>query len=316
MMMGFGLRRLAIAGVIAGLGTGAHAQGSWTTKRAMAAAINEVAVAAVGTKIHVLGGGVLGFAGPYHQEYDTQKDTWRSRAPLPKGLDHVGVTVANGRIYTVGGFIGSPHRDGQNAAYEYDPATDTWRILALMKAGRGSVGVAALNGKIYAVGGRNPDGRVVATFELYDPATNAWTELAPLPLARDHMAFVAAEGRLHAIGGRTGASTARTDRHDIFDPASNTWSSGPPLPTSRSGLAGTLYKGLILVLGGELPPNTFAENEAFNPKTNSWQTLTPMPHGRHATGAATSGNSVYLAAGSLRPGSGQVTNELIVFTLP
>jgi len=140
--------------------------------------------------------------------------------------------------------------------------------------------------------------------------------LAPLPLARDHMAFVAAEGRLHAIGGRTGASTARTDRHDIYDPASNTWSSGPPLPTSRSGLASTLYKGLILVLGGELPPNTFAENEAFNPKTNTWQTLAPMPHGRHATGAAVSGNSVYLAAGSLRPGSGQVTNELIVFTIP
>ena len=90
----------------------------------------------------------------------------------------------------------------------------------------------------------------------------------------------------------------------------------PPLPTPRSGLAGALYKDLILVLGGELPPNTFAENEAYNLKTNSWQTLAPMPHGRHGTSAAVSGNSVYLAAGSLRPGSGGVTNELIVFTLP
>ena len=111
------------------------------------------------------------------------------------------------------------HRDGQNAAYEYDPASNTWRILPLMKAGRGSVGVAALGGKIYAIGGRNPDGQVVATHEVYDPATNTWKELAPLPKARDHTATVAIDGKLHVIGGRTGASTDKTDQHDIYDPA-------------------------------------------------------------------------------------------------
>ena len=93
----------------------------------MAAALNEVALAGVGTKIHVIGGGVLGVAGPYHQEYDTEKDTWRPRALLPKGLDHIGATVLNGKVYTIGGFVGSVHRDAQNAVYEYDPASDTWR---------------------------------------------------------------------------------------------------------------------------------------------------------------------------------------------
>jgi N-acetylneuraminic acid mutarotase len=130
------------------------------------------------------------------------------------------------------------------------------------------------------------------------------------------MAVVAADGKLHAIGGRTGASTDKTDQHDVYDPESDTWTSGPPLPTPRSGLAGTLYKDMILVLGGELPPNTFAQNEAYNPKTKSWQALAPMPAGRHGTGAAASSGNVYVAAGSLRPGSGGVTNELIVFTLP
>jgi hypothetical protein len=41
-----------------------------------------------------------------------------------------------------------------------------------------------------------------------------------------------------------------------------------------------------------------------------------MPGGRHATAAATDGDHVYLAAGSLKPGSGAVTDQLIVFTLP
>ena len=51
-------------------------------------------------------------------------------------------------------------------------------------------------------------------------------------------------------------------------------------------------------------------------KTNIWRTLAPMPAGRHATAATTDGRNVYLAGGSLKPGSGQVTDQLIVFNLP
>jgi Kelch motif len=69
-------------------------------------------------------------------------------------------------------------------------------------------------------------------------------------------------------------------------------------------------------LGGELAPNTFAQNEAYDPKTKSWRTLAPMPGGRHGTAAATTGGHVYIAAGSLKPGAGQITDQLIVFTLP
>ena len=140
-----------------------------------------------------------------------RKIRWRPRALLPKGLDHIGTAVLNGKVYTVGGFVGSVHRDAQNAAYEYDPVTDTWRILALMKAPRASVGVAALGGKVYAVGGRNPDGQVVSTNEVYDPATNTWKALAPLPRPRDHTATVAANG-LHSRDRRAHRRTDRQGR--------------------------------------------------------------------------------------------------------
>ncbi|MSQ50948.1 MAG: hypothetical protein EXR28_03565 [Betaproteobacteria bacterium] len=86
-----------------------------------------------------------------------------------------------------------------------------------------------------------------------------------------------------------------------------------PISVARSGLAYTLYQGLVL--GGELAPSTFAANEAYDPKTQAWRTLAPMPAGRHGTAAATTGGRVYLAAGSLRPGSGQVTDQLIVFSI-
>ena len=196
----------------------AQSQGSWTMKAALPAALAEVSVAAIDGKLHVMGGSVLGFTGPYHVEYDPAADRWRPRAPLPRSLDHMGSAVLNGKIYTVGGFIGGGvHRDGQNVAYEYDPALDSWRILAPLKAGRGSIGVASLEGKIHAIGGRDPGGRTVTTHEVYDPATNTWKDAAPLPLARDHMALVAADGKIHAIGGRLGATTDRTGQHDIYD---------------------------------------------------------------------------------------------------
>jgi N-acetylneuraminic acid mutarotase len=315
------LLRFASIGVALGaLTSAAHAQapGSWTMKAPVPASLNEVSLAAVGGKIHLLGGSVAGFTGPYHLQYDPATDQWSARAPLPNRLDHIGSAVLNGKIYAVGGFVGgATHKDGQDVAYEYDPTTDSWRVLATLKAGRGSIGVAALDGKIHAIGGRLPTGATVAMHDVYDPATNKWNEAAPLPKARDHVAIGVVDGKIHVAGGRFGASTERTDMHDIYDPKTNTWTAGPPLPTPRSGLAGTVYQGLFMVLGGELPPgHTFPENEAYDSKTNSWRTLMPMPAGRHATGAATDGAHVYLAGGSLKPGSGGVTDQTIVFTLP
>src|SRR5262249_51010824 len=132
-------------------------QGTWTMKAPVPARLNEVTVAAVAGKLHVMGGSVLGFTRPYHVQYDPANDSWRTRAPLPRSLDHIGSAELNGKIYLIGGFVGGGvHRDGQNTAFEYDPASDTWRILAPMKAGRASVGVVAVDGKIHALGGRPP----------------------------------------------------------------------------------------------------------------------------------------------------------------
>ena len=309
---------LGAALVVLSVRADAQSSGSWAQKAPLPAALNEVAVAFAGGRVHVLGGNVLGFTGPYHQDYDPAADSWRARAPLPRALDHVGSAVLGDRVYAIGGFVGGGvHKDGQNTAFEYDPALDTWRILAPLKAGRGSVGVVALDGRIHAIGGRAPDGRTVPTHEVYDPATNSWKDAAPLPKARDHFAAAVIDGKIHVAGGRFGGPTERTDLHDVYDPKTDQWTSAAPLPTPRSGLAGVLYKGLFLVLGGELPPgHTFPENEAFDVASNSWRKLAPMPDGRHATGAATDGRHVYLAGGSLKPGGGGVTSQLIVFTGP
>jgi N-acetylneuraminic acid mutarotase len=131
------------------------------------------------------------------------------------------------------------------------------------------------------------------------------------------MVVIAVNGKIHVIGGRLKSPVDRTGEHDIYDPATDKWTSGAPLPTPRSGLASAYYHGLILVLGGELPPAyTFFENEAYDAKTRSWSALTPMPHGRHGFGGDTIGDNAYFVGGSLTPGDGGATDQLLMFHLP
>ena len=98
--------------------------GTWTQKAPMITPRGEVALAEVGGKIYVLGGNINGTSVPHNEEYEIATDHWRSRYPMPRGLDHMGVAVVNGKIITVGGFVATVHRDGQPLAFEYDPAVD------------------------------------------------------------------------------------------------------------------------------------------------------------------------------------------------
>src|SRR5205085_11410419 len=82
-------------------------QGVWTEKAHLPEPRGEVAAAAAGGKIYVLGGSALGEdAQTLNEEYDPAADRWRVRAPMPRGLSHVGAVGMNGRIPVVGGFVG------------------------------------------------------------------------------------------------------------------------------------------------------------------------------------------------------------------
>ena len=81
--------------------------------------ISEVAVVAANNKIYEIGGSTRDRVDqPVNFEYDIASDRWRERAPLPHGLTHAGATAFKGRIYVVGAFTASGHRDPVNSVYE------------------------------------------------------------------------------------------------------------------------------------------------------------------------------------------------------
>ncbi len=272
----------------------------------------EVAAAAVGGKIYVVGG----FIEPSMsiikdlaittlvEEYDPATDRWSSKAPLPLGLHHVGIGVIADRVYVIGGFKQSLMSVWKPVAtvYVYDAAHDAWTEAPPMPTARGALTVASADGKLFAIGGYDGDGNTAAV-EAYDPAHDTWTIRAPLPTARDHLAAATILGKIYAIGGRLNRDYRKNlSVTEAYDPSTDTWTRVADLPTARSGITAGVIGDMVYVLGGESPEGTFSTNEAYAPAQDRWHTMAPMPTARHGLGSAVVDQRLYAISGGPTPG--------------
>lgn len=300
-------------------------QGSWRTAAPAPTKRTEVAAATVNDKIYVVGGfekpGFGNFLNlgitPALEEYDPATDRWTSRAPMPVGLHHVGIGVAGGKLYVIGGYTQSGFSVWQPVAtvYAYDPATNAWSERAPMPTPRGALSVTEHNGKLYAIGGYDRTANNAAV-EVYDPERNTWAERAPLPTPRDHLAAATVSGKVYAIGGRlNGDYRQNLSITEVYDPITNRWSRAADLPTARSGITASVVDDQIYVFGGEEGEGTFRENEAYDPAHDAWQTMAPMPTGRHGLGSAVVHGRIYVISGGPTPG-GSFSDLNEVFTPP
>ena len=298
-------------------------RGSWRTASPAPTKRTEVAAGALFGKIYVVGGfekpglgNVLNLAiTPSLEVYYPSTDTWTTQTPMPVGLHHVGLGVADGRLYVIGGYRQSGVSVWHAVAtvYAYDPVTDTWTERAPMPTARGALSVTEHEGKLYAIGGY--DGKATsAAVEVYDPVTNAWTSCAPLPTPRDHLATATVAGKVYAIGGRVNGDYHRnlavTARND---PATARWTRVADLPTARSGITAAVVGERIYVFGGEGGEGTFNENEAYDSARDAWQAMAPMPTARHGLGSAVVQGRIHVIDGGPTPG-GSFSDLHEVFT--
>ena len=272
----------------------------------------EVATATLEGKIYVVGGfekpslgNVLNLAiTPSVEVYDPTADRWTSKASMPVGLHHVGIGVAGGRLYVIGGYSQSGLSVWNPVAtvYAYDPTTDSWTERAPMPTARGALSVTEHDGKLYAIGGYDRKANN-AQVEVYDPLHNVWRTAAPIPTPRDHLAAATIDGKIYAIGGRLDGDYSRnlsvTER---YDPVNDRWTRVANLPTARSGITAAVIEGKIYVMGGEGAAGTFNENEGYDPAHNVWQRMAPMPTARHGLGSAVVQRQIYVISGGPTPG--------------
>jgi N-acetylneuraminic acid mutarotase len=158
---------------------------SWKRVADMPTPRNHIsAVAAIGGKIHVIGGriGSVFMSSADNtdivESYDPATDSWSApRARMPTPRSGGGWGVYNNRIYVGGGEL----RDD--------------RMLGAVKS-----------------------------LEMYDPATNRWTVLPSMPISRHGCSAGFIGSKLHFVGGDVTSSnqyqvSVATPRHDVFDAA-------------------------------------------------------------------------------------------------
>lgn len=300
-------------------------RGTWHAAAPMPTKRTEAAAAAVDGKVYVVGGfekpglgNVLNFAiTPSVEMYDPVTDRWASKAPMPAGLHHVGIGVAAGRLYVIGGY----RKSGLSAwspvatVYAYDPTTDTWIERASMPTARGALAVTESEGKLYAIGGYDRKANN-AQVEVYDPVRNIWTTVASLPTPRDHLAAVTVAGKIYAVGGRIDGDYHRNLAvMEQYDPATDRWMRVSDLPTARSGITAAVAGGRIYVFGGEGAVGTFQENEVYDPTRDTWQRMAPVPTARHGLGSAVVQGRIYVIGGGPTPG-GSFSDLNEAFAIP
>ena len=161
--------------------------------------------------------------------YDPATDTWQTRQTLPTARNHMFTGAVNGKIYVIGGRVGSmavTTGSTTDIVEEYDTATDSWGAVRLRMPTPRDGGVAGVyQGRIYVAGGQSITGvnnSVSRALEAYDPATNTWTSLPNTPQARHGQGGGIIGNRLHIASGHltaafSGGEPLNVVTHDALD---------------------------------------------------------------------------------------------------
>lgn len=290
-------------------------KGKWTSEPSMPVPLGEVASAAIGGKLFV-----VGETSVKTLAYDFATDTWDDTlAVRPFVGHHHASEVYGGKWYLIGG-LGA----GQGKVQIYDPVQNTWSTGANMPWQGGSVSTCAIGDRIYAAGGI-VGSTTVDDCAVYDITTNSWTSRQAMPFnkGRNHAGSATDGVNFYVFGGRGVGSGAGNfvangfDDVQIYDPQSDSWSTSfdpgstiPPLPIGRGGMGrAVFYKGEFYVFGGETfngpgatAGNVYDRVDVYDPVTQSWRLEAPIPTPRHGLSPVIWQGRVYLAGGGVVAG--------------
>jgi Kelch motif len=145
-----------------------------------------------------------------------EDQVWRQGPPIPKGGDHAGSLVLEGRIYVIGGEHGHAPvtMDASKCCgtywahdhlFRYDPREERWETLAGMPVRTSHIEgqIVPIDGRIVVFGGTGDRDVFVDTVQAYDPARDRWEVLSQrLPAPRKGGVVWEKEGILYFNGGQ------------------------------------------------------------------------------------------------------------------
>ena len=211
-----------------------------------------------------------------------------------------GFTVANNKLYILGGFditVAST-----NQIWEFDPnaaAGSRWTQKVNTPEGIMYAPTCTINGIIYVGGASDFDTVNLLVIDTtnsfsFDPVANTIGTIAPINRATGETRGLNFNGQMYVMGGGRVAPNP-SNEVDIYDPGTNTWSVGIPFVNPRRNFpTDTNGTDHIWLAGGYEPATPAGDMEIFDcpqvsPTPTATATITPPPSATPtATATATS----------------------------
>ncbi len=222
---------------------------------------------------------VLNFPVVYSAE---PEDSWKSLAPMPTARGGLGVAVANGKIYAIGGVNGGLPL---NTNEEFNPNTNRWTSKTSMPTARTGFAIAVYKNKIYVIGGSVGIG-YSSNNEVYDPATDTWETKSSMPTARSDLSASIVNDKIFLISGKKYSSMnpyyADTAVTEVYDPATDTWTTAASIPTPVQGYGSATVDGKIYVISGlhqikSTGSTIVNSNQVYDVQTDNWSLAASLP---------------------------------------
>jgi N-acetylneuraminic acid mutarotase len=184
--------------------------------------------------------------------------SWTTGTPLPASLAGGAMTVANGKLFFLGGGATSVTTGPVNTVYQYDPATGQWTTMAPMPMALSGHGAVTWGDSvIFVVGGPWTGSGTNLSIHYYRIASNTWGTISnSLPSGQGRRSFglgISGNKIIVAAGFNT------VFLKNVFigtigsDASQVTWTAGPEVPTVWTGLsrpgAAAIDKYFFLVCG-------------------------------------------------------------------
>ncbi len=270
----------------------------WEMRAAMPVPRTEVAAAALGSEVVVLGGLTLDRGASRRVDaYSPELNRWRRLPDLPVGVHHAMAAADGVRLYAFGGYTaqGVPLR----TAFVLERMR--WRALPRMPFPRAAAGVGIARRRIVVAGGVGAGGRLARNALSFDLQSRQWSVVVG-PTAREHLGVTAYQGIVYAVGGRTSGLDTNLLHFESYRPGQKSWQRLAPVPSARGGTGAAAYDGLVLSAGGEEPGGTIADVLAYRIAERRWVPLPDLPTPRHGAGVAALGGRLFVIGGGPEPG--------------
>ncbi len=203
---------------------------------------------------------------------EVQGGSWIQKESMSQARAALGVAVANGKIYAIGG-------SDKNGTYlpkysggfvdtneEYNPATNIWTAKKPMPTPRFDFAIAVCQNKIYCLGGvvgfRLDDfyhlfhvSVASDVNEVYNPATDTWETKASMPAAASALQANVVDDKIFVFNGKA---------LNVYDPASDSWTAKASPPTGVDGYVSAAVDNKIYVISNYSPVLI------YDTETDSW----------------------------------------------